>query len=110
MIKKLLNLRIFTDENYKMNLSLKDVNGELLLVSQFTLYANCRDGNRPDFIRAAKPEKAEELYLYIVDKCKESGTKVETGVFREHMKVSLLNEGPITIILDSEDLKKKSNK
>ena len=106
MINKMLKLRIFTDENYKMNLSIKDANGELLLVSQFTLYANCRDGNRPDFLRAAKPEKAEELYSYIVNKCRETGIKVETGVFREHMRVGLLNEGPITIILDSEDLKK----
>ena len=106
MINKMLKLRIFSDENYKMNLSLKDVKGELLLVSQFTLYANCKDGNRPDFLRAAKPEKAEKLYSYIVNKCKETDIKIETGIFREDMKVNLLNDGPVTIILDSEDFKK----
>lgn len=104
MIRKLLNLRVFSDENDKMNLSLKDVDGELLLISQFTLYANCKRGNRPDFINAAKPDVAKELYEYIITKCNENGYKVETGEFGADMKVELLNDGPVTIILDSENL------
>ncbi|MBR1654571.1 MAG: D-tyrosyl-tRNA(Tyr) deacylase [Clostridia bacterium] len=104
MIRKLLNLRVFSDENDKMNLSLKDVEGELLLISQFTLYANCKRGNRPDFINAAKPDVAKELYEYIITKCNENGYKVETGEFGADMKVELLNDGPVTIILDSENL------
>lgn len=104
MVKKLLNLRVFNDENDKMNLSLKDVNGKLLLVSQFTLYADCKKGNRPSFVSAAKPEYANELYEYIVRICKENGYGVETGVFGADMKVELLNDGPVTIIMDSEEL------
>ena len=101
LVKKLLNLRIFPDENYKMNLSLKDVNGELLVVSQFTLYADCQKGNRPSFVEAAKPEQADDLYKYFVDKCKAEGITVQTGEFGAHMKVALLNDGPVTIILEN---------
>ena len=103
-LKKLLGLRIFEDENGKTNLSLADVNGELLLVSQFTLYANCKKGNRPSFIEAGSPEKANALYEYIIKKCRESVERVETGRFGADMKVSLLNDGPFTIVLDSEKL------
>lgn len=104
MVKKLINLRVFSDENDRMNLALKDVNGELLIVSQFTLYANCKRGNRPDFIQAAKAEQANDLYEYIVDKCKENGINVQTGIFGADMKVELLNDGPVTIILDSNNI------
>ena len=107
LINKLIKLRIFEDENEKMNLALSDVNGELLLVSQFTLYANCTGGNRPAFIDAAKPDYANELYQYIIDECKKQQINVETGIFGADMKVSLLNDGPVTIILDSNDLIKK---
>ena len=106
LINKLLKLRVFSDDNGKMNLSLKDVNGKLLLISQFTLYANCKRGNRPDFIDAAKPDHANYLYDYIIDKCREENIKVQTGIFGEDMKVNLLNDGPVTIILDSDDLVK----
>lgn len=99
-LKKMLGLRIFEDENGKTNLSLADVNGELLLVSQFTLYANCRKGNRPSFIEAGEPGKAQALYEYMISKCKESVPKVEQGVFGAEMKVELCNDGPFTIILD----------
>lgn len=105
MIKKMLGLRIFPDENGKTNLSLKQVNGELLLVSQFTLYADCHHGNRPSFIYAGAPDMANELYEYIIEKTREQGYKVETGQFGTDMKVSLVNNGPFTIILDSDDLK-----
>ena len=103
-LKKLLGLRIFEDENGKTNLSLKDVDGEVLLVSQFTLYANCKKGNRPSFIEAGKPDMAEEMYEYIISRCKEQVTVVERGKFGADMKVSLVNDGPFTIVLDSEKL------
>lgn len=99
-IRKMIGLRIFQDENGKTNLSLKDVDGELLLVSQFTLYANCRKGNRPSFTEAGSPQQAEELYEYIIEECRKQVPVVETGSFGASMKVSLCNEGPFTIILD----------
>ena len=97
---KIINLRIFSDENDKINLSLSDVDGELLVVSQFTLYADCRKGNRPNFIQAAKPEKAEVLYNYFTDYCRSKGKHTETGIFGADMKVELLNDGPFTIVLE----------
>ena len=100
LVKKLCNLRVFEDENEKMNLALKDVNGKLLIVSQFTLYADCTGGNRPSFVNAAKPEMANELYEYFCNKCKEKGIEVQKGIFGADMKVSLLNDGPVTIILE----------
>ena len=100
MIKKLINLRVFEDENGKMNKSLKDVNGSLLLVSQFTLYADCSSGNRPSFTDAAKSDFANELYEYIIEECKKQVEIVETGVFGADMKVGLVNDGPVTIILE----------
>ncbi len=104
MIKKLLGMRIFDDENDKINLSLSDVGGQLLLVSQFTLYADCKKGNRPSFTAAGGPDMANDMYEYIVDQCRQAGFLVHTGSFGADMKVSLLNDGPFTIILDSKDL------
>lgn len=104
MVKKMTGLRIFEDEQGKTNLSLDAVGGELLLISQFTLYANCKKGNRPSFIEAGEPGMAEEMYEYIIAKCKEQVSVVERGQFGADMKVSLVNDGPFTIILDSDRL------
>ena len=104
LVGKMLGLRIFPDENGKTNLSLADVGGELLIISQFTLYADGRKGNRPSFIKAGAPDVAERLYDYVVKISRERVEKVETGVFGAEMKISLVNEGPFTIILDSEDI------
>lgn len=104
MVKKMLGLRIFEDEQGKTNLSLDAVEGSLLLISQFTLYANCKKGNRPSFIEAGEPKMAEEMYEYIIAKCKECVPVVERGRFGADMKVSLTNDGPFTIILDSDKL------
>lgn len=104
LIKKLIGLRIFEDENGKTNLALKDVNGELLLVSQFTLYADCKKGNRPSFIKAGNPKLANQLYEYIIEACKKEIPVVQTGEFGADMKISLLNDGPFTIILDSDEI------
>lgn len=104
MVKKLVNMRIFQDENDKTNLALQDVNGQLLLISQFTLYADCKKGNRPSFVNAGSPDMANELYEYIIKCCKESVQIVEKGSFGADMKINLLNDGPFTIVLDSDDL------
>lgn len=104
MIKKLIGLRIFEDENQKTNLALNDVGGSLLLVSQFTLYADCRKGNRPSFIKAGSPVLANELYEYIIAKCKKNGLAVETGIFGADMKITLENDGPFSVLLDSDEL------
>lgn len=104
MIHKLINLRIFSDENGKTNLNLSSVNGELLIISQFTLYADCKHGNRPSFLDAGKPEPSEQLYQYIIEKCRESVPKVEHGEFGADMKVSIVNDGPFTIWLDSDEM------
>lgn len=104
MVKKLIGLRIFEDSDGKTNLSLQDVCGELLLISQFTLYADCKKGNRPSFINAGKPDLANELYEYIIESCKKQVPVVERGIFGADMKISLLNDGPFTIILDSAEI------
>ena len=104
MVKKMLGLRIFEDEQGTTNLSLEAVGGELLLISQFTLYANCKKGNRPSFIEAGAPDMASDMYEYIIAKCKEQVNVVERGQFGADMKVSLVNDGPFTIVLDSDTL------
>lgn len=104
MMQKTLNLRLFSDENGKTNLNLNQVDGELLIVSQFTLYANCRKGNRPSFTEAGKPDLAKELYEYILSQAATRCARVESGEFGEHMSVSLTNNGPFTILLDSDEI------
>ena len=104
LCKKLLSLRIFEDENEKMNLGLEAVGGQVLVVSQFTLYGSCRKGRRPDFFGAASPEKAEALYERFLEKCTESGYPAQHGMFGAHMEVSSANDGPVTLIVDTEDL------
>ncbi len=104
MVKKLIGMRIFEDENGKTNLALSDVDGSLLLISQFTLYADCKKGNRPSFINAGAPDMANQLYEYIIKKCKEQIPNVQTGSFGADMKISLINDGPFTIVLDSSEI------
>ena len=104
MFQKLLKLRIFEDDNGKTNLDIKSVNGELLIISQFTLYADCRKGNRPSFTKAGKPDHANELYEYIIGECKKEIPHVAQGVFGAHMEVSITNHGPFTIVLDSDEI------
>lgn len=100
IVRKISNLRIFSDENDKMNLSIKDINGQILVISQFTLYADCKNGNRPSFTGAGKPEHANYLYEYFIQEIKSLGIPVEHGVFGANMQVSLTNDGPVTIVLD----------
>ena len=102
LVNKVVGLRIFEDENEKMNLSLLDINGELLIVSQFTLYGDVRKGKRPSFTESAPPDIAEKMYLEFADKCAKLGIKTEKGIFGANMKVSLINDGPVTILLDSK--------
>ncbi|MBQ9991629.1 MAG: D-tyrosyl-tRNA(Tyr) deacylase [Lachnospiraceae bacterium] len=104
MIKKLIGLRIFEDEQGKTNLDLASVEGGLLLISQFTLYADCKKGNRPSFIQAGAPDMAKALYEYIIEECKKKVSQVEQGEFGADMKIELVNDGPFTIVLDSEQL------
>ena len=104
MIKKLIGMRIFEDENGKTNLALKDVGGELLLISQFTLYSDCKKGNRPSFVNAGAPDMADEMYQYIISQCKKEIDVVEKGIFGADMKVSLVNDGPFTLVLDSDEI------
>ena len=107
LAKKCVGLRVFEDENDKMNLALADVGGKILAVSQFTLYADCRKGKRPNFTRAAKGDQARELYEYFVDCCRGLGVETQTGEFGAEMKVELLNDGPVTIMLDTDELIRK---
>lgn len=107
LAEKCAGLRVFTDENDKMNLALADVGGRLLVVSQFTLYADCRKGKRPNFTKAAKGEQANELYEYFVSCCRGLGVETQTGAFGADMKVELLNDGPVTIPLDTDELMRK---
>ncbi|MFR2534943.1 MAG: D-aminoacyl-tRNA deacylase [Clostridia bacterium] len=100
LVQKLIKLRVFEDEKGKMNLALKEIQGELLIISQFTLYADCTQGNRPSFINAAKPEQANALYAYFIQKCKEQDIYVQQGIFGADMQVSLINDGPVTILLE----------
>ena len=100
LVKKVCNLRVFEDENGKMNLSLKDIGGKLLIVSQFTLYGNCNEGNRPSFIEAARPEEAIPLYEYFCEQCAKNDIEVQRGIFGADMKVQLLNDGPVTIVIE----------
>jgi len=104
LVKKLCNLRVFTDENDKMNLSIKDIDGELLIVSQFTLYADCKKGNRPSFIKAGTPDFANTMYEYIISECRKQFPEVQTGAFGADMKITLENDGPFTIVLDSQTI------
>jgi D-tyrosyl-tRNA(Tyr) deacylase len=108
MLDKLLGLRIFPDDNGKMNRNIGEAGGALLLVSQFTLYGDCRKGRRPSFDRAAPPNEAQTLYEYFVQSARQASVAVETGIFQAAMEVHLINEGPVTILLDSDDRRKKS--